>query len=87
MISSIDDSSSLYRYNLWACAQCRKAVGASIELSEKAEEPFEWLYNEFIIHTRTTAASMFSRYVSDYEPVDDDVPVSSTIQGKKEFKE
>ena len=87
MISSNDDSSSLYRYNLWACTQCGKAVGASTELSEEAEEPFEWLYDEFTIHTSTTAASTFSRYISDYEPVDDDVPMSSTIQGNKKFKE
>ena len=87
MISSINDSSSLHRCNLWACTQCRKTVGASIELSEEAEEPFEWLYDEFTIHTLTTAASTFSRYGSNYEPVDDDVSMSSTIQGKKEFKE
>ena len=87
MISSIHDSSSFYRYNLWACTQCRKAVAASIKLGEEAEEPFEWLYDEFTIHTPTTTASAFSRHDSDYEPVDDDVPMLPNIQVKKEFRE
>lgn len=52
------------------------------------EEPFSWLYDEITIHTPTTAASMFSRHDSDYEPTgDDDDPVSPNVQGKKELKE
>ena len=62
-------------------------MAASIVLSEEAEEPFESLYDEFTTHTPTTAANVFSRYVSDYEPIDDDVSMSPNIQGKKEFKE
>ena len=87
MTSSVHDSSSLCRDDLRTCMQCRQAMAASIVLSEEAEEPFERLCEEFIIHTLTTAASALSRHVIDYEPVDDNVSMSPNIQGKKEFKE
>ena len=54
---------------------------------EIKRDPLEWLYDPNIVHTPSTAISIFCRQDCDYEPIDVDTPSSTNVHGKVELQD
>lgn len=75
-----------YRYNSWACTQCRRALAEKFNDELEANDPFQWLHVETTFQTPSTATSFFSEYRHQDEPADPDMTPIGKTTGKKELK-
>ncbi|CAF4616268.1 unnamed protein product [Rotaria socialis] len=74
-------------YNGWACTQCRKACVMEYGSMDDVKDPFDWLYDETIIHTPSTAGPCLSQWDNNYEPAYSEASPSQQANGKREFKQ
>ncbi|CAF3241379.1 unnamed protein product [Rotaria socialis] len=54
---------------------------------DDVKDPFDWLYDETIIHTPSTAGPCLSQWDNNYEPAYSEASPSQQANGKREFKQ
>jgi hypothetical protein len=53
---------------------------------DEMKDPLNWIYNEKIFHTPSTAGSFLCHQDSDYGPADNDISLSQKEDDKRELK-
>ncbi|CAF4269016.1 unnamed protein product [Rotaria magnacalcarata] len=74
-------------YHQWFCTSCRIACTAKYNDRKDAQDPFQWLLDETIAFTPSTAGVSLPAGDYEYEPAEDPVSPGYITKEKREFRQ